>query len=173
MKGLYILIILFSITFLSGCKQEMGPTTVKVEDSIRHYFPVIAGGYVHMSYKIKNTGHSPLIINDVQPSCGCIVNQDSVQMVIFPGDSTLFHFIYNSTNNLGYVKHTIRIYGNIAPHGEVNLIFDINVIPAENDSHDFEQIYGRGIDEATKNRKDDDENIYGDKNYWVNSQDDY
>jgi hypothetical protein len=174
MKSLYyILILLINISLFSGCKNEMGPTVVKVEDSVRHYFPIIAGGYVRLSYKVKNVGQNPFIINDIQPSCGCIMNLDSTQMVIFPGDSCIFHFIYNSTNNLGFVRHTIRIYGNVIPNGEIDLSFDINVIPSENDSHDFEQIYGRSLEEATKSIRDNTDQVNEEKDYWVRKQDDY
>ena len=169
-------IILASMTLFTGCKKEIGPTVVKVQDSIRHYHPVISGDKVYMSYKIKNVGSSPLIINDVQPSCGCIVNQDTMQIIVYSGDSCTLHFIYNSTDNLGYVKHTIRIYANALPHGEIDLLFDLYVVPRELDSHDFEQIYDeRIIEEASKDIHDNFDEANGKRGYWVkkNDEDDY
>ncbi|MCO6026632.1 DUF1573 domain-containing protein [Prevotella cerevisiae] len=167
-------IILASMTLFTGCKKEIGPTAVKVEDSIRHYHPIISGDKIYMSYKVKNIGSSPLIINDVQPSCGCILDQDSTQMVVYPGDSCLLHFIFNSTENLGYVKHTIRIYANALPHGEIDLNFDLYVVPKETDSHDFEQIYDeRIIEEASKDIHDNFDEANGNRGYWVKKEDDY
>ncbi|MDD4760940.1 MAG: DUF1573 domain-containing protein, partial [Bacteroidaceae bacterium] len=56
-----------------SCAKKVGPTTVQVEDSIRHYYPLVLGDNLDVVYKVTNTGFSPLVITDIQPSCGCII----------------------------------------------------------------------------------------------------
>lgn len=42
-------------TLFSSCKQKIGWTTVSVADSVRHYYPIIAGDILNLSYEIENT----------------------------------------------------------------------------------------------------------------------
>lgn len=46
-----------------------------------------------------------------------------------PHDSLVVSFTFDSSKNVGYVKHAIRLYGNILPRGMATLVFDVNVVP--------------------------------------------
>ena len=70
---IYVVCVLLCCLGLPACKKNIGLTTVSVADSVRHYYPLIAGQVLNLSYEIENTGNQPLIIRDIQSSCGCIV----------------------------------------------------------------------------------------------------
>ena len=70
---IYVVCVLLCCLGLPACKKNIGLTTVSVADSVRHYYPLIAGQVLNLSYEIENTGDQPLIIRDIQSSCGCIV----------------------------------------------------------------------------------------------------
>ena len=53
--------------FFSSCKKILGPTKVEIEDSVRHYLPVVLGDDVRMVWVIKNVGNENLVIKDIQP----------------------------------------------------------------------------------------------------------
>lgn len=164
----YLLTATVAIVLMAGCNERVGPTAVTVEDSSRHYHPVIIGEKVNMSYKIRNIGNTPLVINDIQPSCGCIMKAQREQRIIFPGDSDILQFTFNATNNLGYVRHVIRIYANVKPHGEIDLIFDLDIVPKESESHDFEQVYEQSVlNGASADSKDDPDKAVEKNEYWV------
>lgn len=113
---------------LGSCRKNIGMTTVAVADSVRHYYPILAGEILTLSYELENTGEQPLIIRDIQTSCGCIVPQLDSRMLL-PGKKVRLLFKYESAKNIGYVDHTIRIFGNISPKGLCILKFDVNVGP--------------------------------------------
>jgi hypothetical protein len=49
-----------------------GPLPIASFEAVDHDFGTIAeGSKVSFTYKIKNTGEAPLIIQTAQPSCGC------------------------------------------------------------------------------------------------------
>ncbi len=142
-----ILIITQVVLILSACHRRVGPTEIRVEDPSRHYFPIVLGEKMDMAYKLVNVGAQPFITTDIQPSCGCISIEDEKKNdkksrgILSPGDSVLMRFQFDGSKNIGYVHHTIRIYGNVKPDGVLALDFDVNVVPPANYVPDYEETY--------------------------------
>ena len=124
-----------------GCKRPIHNTTVYVEDSVRHYFPIRQGEQLSILYKIENTGKDPLMIQDIHTSCGCVILEQDAKRLVPPGGMSYLHLNYNSRKNVGEVSHQIRIYGNIEPNGMKELSFVVNVVPDPDYTRDYEQMY--------------------------------
>ncbi|WP_337385461.1 DUF1573 domain-containing protein [Prevotella sp.] len=124
----------------SGCERRILPTALCVTDSVRHYYPIVAGEKLNFSFVLRNIGDSPLLLDDIQPSCGCIVGKLTAN-VIPPHDSLTVAFTFDSSKNVGYVKHAIRLYGNILPRGMATLVFDVNVVPPSDHDPDYEEVF--------------------------------
>ena len=165
-----LLAALLCCTLLTGCKKRISMTTVEVADSIRHYYPVIAGQELNLVYDLTNTGDQPLIIRDIQPSCGCIVTMPESRMVL-PDKTIRLKFVYQSAKNIGYVQHVIRIYGNIEPKGMAKLVFDVNVVPHADYTRDYEELYKEAVErnELIKGKVDGEVNEQG---YYVDIEKD-
>lgn len=123
----------------SSCSKTLPMTDILVQDSIRHYYPLVQGTDLVLLWRVANVGETPLVITDIQPSCGCIVLDQDENNVIPPGKQRLFKFTFQSEKNTGYVRHTIRLFGNIAPKGMANLVFDLNVVVPALGSPDYEE----------------------------------
>ena len=123
-----------------ACSGKVDPTSVVVEDPVRHYYPISAGDELWISYELTNTGKNPLIISEIQTSCGCILYDDS-KSIIPPGNKEQLLFKYDSFKNIGYVHHQIRLYGNFESRSMMLLEFDVNVVPASDYVRDYEEIY--------------------------------
>lgn len=126
---------------LGGCTHEMSMTRVAVQDSIRHYYPLVQGTPLTLVWKVTNVGSAPLVITDVQPSCGCIEEDPEQTYVIVPGKEEYLKFTFHSEKYCGYVHHTIRLFGNIEPEGMAALSFDTNVVPSATANYDYEELY--------------------------------
>lgn len=115
---------------------------MEVEDNNRHYYPVLAGQKKDVSFRLKNIGNNPLVITDIITSCGCLNADDGLGMfTIPPGKERLLTLSYNSSKNVGYVKHYITLYGNFEDQAFHELIFDINVVPDAMYTKDYEELY--------------------------------
>lgn len=90
---------------------------------------------------ITNTGDAPLIISEMQPSCGCIILDKSSHIIIPEDGIRQFKATYNSIKNVGEVVHRIRIFGNMLPDGRAELKFDVNVVPDADYTRDYEELY--------------------------------
>ena len=151
-----VLLVLLGCITLTGCKKRIGMTTVEVPDSVRHYYPVIAGQELNLMYDLTNTGDQPLIIRDIQPSCGCIVTMPPSRMVL-PEKSIRLKFI--------------RIYCNVPPNGIVKLVFDTNVVPHADYTRDYEELYKEAVErnQLIKGKVDGEVNEQG---YYVDIEKD-
>lgn len=148
-RTVWVSVFMVLLLALFGCSKKVGVTTVSTIDSVRHYYPIVAGEELGITYQLVNTGKEPLVITDIQPSCGCIASSVS-KKVVPPGDSIPLQFTFHSKKNIGYVRHTIRVFGNVLPKGVVNLIFDVNVVPPADYTPDYEELFQKEVEEKSK-----------------------
>ncbi|MBQ0073080.1 MAG: DUF1573 domain-containing protein [Prevotella sp.] len=156
---------------LSSCTKKMSTTDILVQDSVRHYYPLVQGTDLTLAWRVANVGSTPLVITDIQPSCGCIIEDGEIEKVVAPGKEIQLQFTFRSEKNNGYVKHTVRLYGNMSPQGMATLTFDLNVIAPALGSPDYEELYkNRSLYDEAKPRNI----IIADKyrrDYWIKRSD--
>lgn len=160
-----LLLIVFSLG-VSSCHKRLGPTAIRVDDSVRHYPSIVLGEPLDLAYEIHNIGTETLVIIDVQPSCPTIEVSEHNVNTIPPGKSATFHFTYHSEKNIGLAKFSIRIFGNIAPKGVAELIFDTHVVRPSIDMSDYEEYYIKEIQEVEQKLVDEN---YREKDYYTTS----
>jgi len=125
MKGIIIIITLLVTTV--GCKitdknedraitSDMleNPTTIEFEDPEHDFGEMSLGSSVDFSFKFKNTGESPLIIQSVKASCGCTVLKDWPKEAIMPGESAEIPIVFTSKYP-GEQKKYVSIIANTRP----------------------------------------------------------
>lgn len=144
MRRLFWILLAFC-TLLTGCRQRVEYTTVEIKDPVRHYYPILRGQELVIIGKLTNTGSIPLVIEDVQPSCGCIVTDFKGRMMIPPGQFMFVTIRYDSKKNVGKVEHAVRFWGNILPDGMAQMRFDVNVVPDASYHHDYEELYENSL----------------------------
>ena len=73
-----VLLLIVFLIFLSSCElrkpniDNVERTKIEFLDPDRHYYPILRGSELTASYKFWNRGNSPLIIYELQASCGCL-----------------------------------------------------------------------------------------------------
>lgn len=140
------LLLLFSLgILLAGCEKKLKPVDVEITDPKRHYYPVIQGELLGITYDIENVSDSPLFIQEIQTTCGCMFPQDKLPIVILPKQTGKVHFTYNSTKNTGPVEHFAWLYGNFTDSLYRELQFDTNVVPPSDYTRDYEEIYHKVV----------------------------
>lgn len=133
-----LILLLGLLPLLIACSGRIEPTTVEIEDPVRHYYPILEGEELWIAYEIRNTGKNALVISEIQTSCGCIAH-DEAKRIIPPGRSDLLTFRYDSSKNRGLVRHQIRLYGNFATQSMAMLEFDVQVIRPSDNGSDYEE----------------------------------
>lgn len=89
---------------------------------------VAEGEKVQALFKFTNTGKSPLIISNVETSCGCTVSEYSKE-AIAPGKQGWIKATYDSYGRPGSFQKTITVHANTFPNTTKLLIIG-DVTPA-------------------------------------------
>jgi hypothetical protein len=132
MKCFYVPFIAFAL-FITACKNKQagGNTALQSEmknkvhqfdtahftqiqwiDSIVNFGTVEKGKQLKIRFRFKNTGHYPLFISDVRPSCGCTIAHYP-KNAIAPGEQA--EIVANFDSNHGYpgkVRKTVQVVTN-------------------------------------------------------------
>jgi len=89
---------------------ENAPVVELVEDTY-DFGQVTEGTKVEHEFRFKNTGGSPLIISNVQASCGCTTPEYS-KNPIAPGEEGLVKVVFNSAGQMGKQHKVVTVTSN-------------------------------------------------------------
>lgn len=131
---------LLFLTLLSSCNKvgENVITSMKIEDPVRHYSPVMQGIKQNIIVKVTNTGSEPLLLKNVMPSCGCTIAKFP-EHAVAPGNDAAIELEYDSSKNTGYTAIYTTITANVKEKSHT-VFFDINVVPNSHYTKDYEEI---------------------------------
>lgn len=123
MQRLIFLLLLALFSHSAFCQPQMKLLTTE------HDFGVFKEESGRQSYNfiVTNTGNTPLVIQNVIPSCGC-TTPDWTKEPIMPGSSGKVTAIYDPVNRPGIFNKTLTVYSNSKPENTV-LIIKGEVIP--------------------------------------------
>ena len=117
--------------------------TITFDQTTLDYGTVKPGADGHRVFTIKNTGDKPLIISNVQPSCGCTTPEWSKDPIL-PGKTAQIKVGYNTgikgsfnkvievfSNDAANSRSVLYIKGNVEDTAGVNQEAKLTVAPAE------------------------------------------
>ena len=84
-------------------------------EELEYDFGTIAEGKViEHEFKFTNVGEAPLVISNVQASCGC-TTPNWTKTPVKPGDEGFVKVVFNSTAKAGVQSPTVSIQANTSP----------------------------------------------------------
>ena len=111
MKMIYLLLIEFCFIFILSSAQAQG--ILKFEKETHDFGTITEGGQAIYEFKFKNTGNQPIIISNVQPSCGC-TTPDWTKEPILPSKSGIVKAVYSSAGRPGVFHKSITVTSSAA-----------------------------------------------------------
>jgi hypothetical protein len=164
----FISLIFYCLFFFSCINPKDNKTSMEITDNNRHYYPIITGQHLTVSFKVKNTGNHPLLISDIITSCGCLVLDRTTIKTISAGNEGFINLTYDSSKNIGYAKHWIEVYGNFINMDKMDLVFDLNVVPNNLYTKDYEELYAE-LNKTSKGFSDFVDGKENNKGYYLSS----
>jgi hypothetical protein len=134
------------VLMMGSCMNLDTETKIRVKDSGRHYYPIVQGQELQIVYEIENTGDFPLNVNEILPTCGCILVDETTKTNIPSKGSIFLKVTYNSNKNIRLVNHYIYLYGNFNKTKPLALNFDVHVVPDALYTKDYEELYKSEIE---------------------------
>jgi Protein of unknown function (DUF1573) len=89
-------------------------TTVQVLDTLYDFGTIKEGDKAEFSFRFKNTGTKPLIIESASASCGCTVPEKPEQP-IKPGEMGFIKVVFNSKGKPGSQMKNVTVISNAYP----------------------------------------------------------
>ena len=99
-------------------------TQIQWIDTLKELGTVTEGQKLEVSFRFKNVGDKPLVIERVQPSCGCTV-ADPPKEAIAPGAEGVIKGVFDSNGRVGPNHKTMTVYANTAQPRD--LVFNVVV----------------------------------------------
>lgn len=100
-------------------------TTIEWLDSSKSLGTIQEGQVLKVNFRFKNAGKNPLVLERVQPACGCTV-ADYPKTPITPGNTGEITASFDSKGREGQQNKTITVYANTAENFHT-LFFDVMV----------------------------------------------
>ncbi|SFB85484.1 Protein of unknown function [Flexibacter flexilis DSM 6793] len=100
---------------------------ITFEQPTRDFGDIVQGEKVSHTFKFQNAGTQPLIISNVQTTCGCTVPEWPKEPIP-PGNTGLISATFNSANKSGIQQKVITIYSNAA-NDQATVKILANVLP--------------------------------------------
>ena len=102
-------------------------TTIQWLDSSRDYGKIPEGQKLDVSFRFRNTGSTPLVIGQVQPSCGCTV-AEAPREPIAPGGEGIIKASFNSDGRAGINHKSLLVTANTKGTQNFSLQFVVEVL---------------------------------------------
>jgi hypothetical protein len=127
-KVLMIAVLLVSASTVFGqaaAPKQNGP--VMTWDKSTHDFGnIVQGDVVEHTFKFTNTGTEPLIITNVQVSCGCTTPKGWPRDPVMPGGTGELTVAFNSTGKMGAQTKPVTIISNAV--NDTKIVFNTVVL---------------------------------------------
>jgi hypothetical protein len=104
-------------------------TQIEWLTDFKNFGKIDEGQKLEVIFEYKNVGEKPLVIKNVQASCGCTVPEIPKEPVM-PGKTGMLKAVFDSQGRAGENNKTITVYSNTTP-GIQELNFSVNVIGKE------------------------------------------
>lgn len=113
-----------------GTESDTLKSMIQRDDAFVDLGKVKKGSKVEVSFPFTNSGKHPLVIQSVEPGCGCTLAQGKPEKPIAPGASETIKVTYDTQNQaLGEQnKHVVVRAANTLPSNSFNLSFRVEVV---------------------------------------------
>lgn len=128
-KLTFILAILFVANFaVAQTASSTSGAELTFEETTHNFGDITQGDVVEHIFKFKNTGNEPLILSNVQTTCGCTA-PSWPREPIAPGESGELTVKFNSRGKMGNITKIVTILSNVGENKTVKIV--TNILPKE------------------------------------------
>ncbi len=120
---------LFALALLTATVGARAQGVLTFEQDLHDFGAVPEGTQATHEFRFKNTGNQPVVIANVQASCGC-TTPDWTKTPVLPGKSGMVRAVYSSAGRPGVFNKTVTVSSNAAESAKV-LTIKGNVLTKE------------------------------------------
>jgi hypothetical protein len=115
----------------SSAQDQNGPT-ISWDKTTYDFGDIYQGDKVEHTFKFVNAGKQPLVLTNVQVTCGCTTPKGWPRDPIMPGDKAEIVVQFDSANKIGRQNKVVTVVSN-AVEGNSRISFSANVLEKKKD----------------------------------------
>ena len=130
MKKYLLLIVVIAFATLGFAQQSApknGPV-ITFEKKTHDFGDIVQGDKVEETFKFANTGTEPLILTNVQVTCGCTTPKGWPRDPILPGGKGELTVAFNSAGKMGKQNKVVTVVSNAVNSDGAQISFTTNVL---------------------------------------------
>lgn len=130
MKHFFVLIslLILNISLFGQTAEKVSGPVIAWEKSTHDFGDMAQGDKVEQTFKFTNTGNEPLVITNVEVTCGCTLPKSWPRDPIMPGSKGEITLAFNSTGKLGKQNKVVTIVSNASNPDGKQIVFTANVL---------------------------------------------
>ena len=129
MKKYFFLFVLVGLAVVSFAQQaKLSGPVITFEKKVHDFGDIFQGDKVEETFKFTNTGGEPLIITNVQVTCGCTTPKGWPRDPIAPGQSGELTVAFNSAGKMGRQNKVVTVVSNAVNADGSQITFTTNVL---------------------------------------------
>lgn len=132
MRILLLLVSFFLSLAISSSAQDQSGPTITWDKTTFDFGDIYQGEKVEHTFKFVNTGKQPLVLTNVQVTCGCTTPKGWPRDPIMPGDKAEIVVQFDSSNKIGRQNKVVTVVSN-AVEGNSRISFSANVLEKKKD----------------------------------------
>src|SRR5690606_23041390 len=120
---------LSTAVFAQEADKKVDGPVITFDKKTHDFGDIIQGDKVEHTFHFTNTGNEPLIITNVQVTCGCTVPKGWPREPSPPGGKGELTVAFNSTGKLGRQNKPVTIVSNAVNTDGNQISFTTNILP--------------------------------------------
>lgn len=121
-----VLLVSASAVFGQASVPKQNGPVMTWDKSTHDFGNIVQGDVVEHTFKFTNTGTEPLIITNVQVSCGCTTPKGWPRDPVMPGGTGELTVAFNSTGKMGAQTKPVTIISNAV--NDTRIVFNTVVL---------------------------------------------
>ena len=132
MKKYFLIVVMLGLGLqgfaqVTSAAKPNGPV-ITFEKKTHEFGDIVQGDKVEETFKFANTGNEPLIITNVQVTCGCTTPKGWPRDPIPPGAKAEITVGFNSAGKMGRQNKVVTIVSNASNPDGAQISFTANVL---------------------------------------------
>lgn len=119
---------LMAPAFAQEVSTKVNGPVISFEKKTHDFGDIFQGDKVEETFRFTNTGNEPLIITNVQVTCGCTTPKGWPKEPIQPGGKGEVTIAFNSAGKMGRVDKTVTVVSNAVNADGAQIKFTTNVL---------------------------------------------
>jgi hypothetical protein len=111
-----------------AASNKVNGAVITFENKTHDFGDIFQGDKVEETFKFTNTGNEPLIITNVQVTCGCTVPKGWPRDPIMPGGKGEITIAFNSAGKSGRQNKVVTVVSNAVNSDGSQISFSTNVL---------------------------------------------